>query len=288
MSSKTDWDLQDLFVRGSEPSDPEGLPRDRPRPLALSRLPLPSAPLALKLDEQDFELRVLCDDNDGELHITTTLHGLAEAPLDLDGIQILLRDAEGRLLDLAEASPSGRFRRSQELVFECSVGVESLERMDTLEFRVGYRHKARFLGARARLEPLGELKRFPHRDRWPFVLEELPAPPGLRAPRLEVALFEGRAWSPNADLVLLAEDLGGSLSSLELAAALRDEQGAVLARETAWLSDIERGPALCKLRFDAEPAALRQARSLELAFQAEVARRETVALFRVQRGGPSL
>lgn len=219
-----DNNLDDLF--GPSVDDPfDGAPV--PLQVQIVQLQEGESPL-IGMAHGGLRVNEIRQDDHAELRLSTTLINFNQhLTVTLRELVMVLRDAQGDLLEVLDDWLETEFRHSQELLPSFIVSHEALEALDTFHIlaRVEVEFRARLLTAACALpDPTGPRRR--------LALDPSP----VRAPRgldlsASLALFIHSPGSPRLEMILEVEDRTRSTDrSRDLVVAFRDADGRLLHR----------------------------------------------------------
>ncbi len=262
-------DLDDLFGPADDEldDDEDGEPAERgPQRLPLKLRLVEGSADILELAGGSASLVALLD-NDGanRLQLNATLMNLIQPAVELNELQLVLRDAEGRLLDVTSHYVNTRFQRAQEVVAELHMEPGSIAAAAQVELNAtcSWEFRSRLLQADLHLEtPPTEGQRV----RWIHAREESAPASGAPPIQAEVEGYLLMRYEPQSYFILRLTELASSIdSSRELALALRDASGRVITRQNAWANLPTAAPTTLKVAVYAnEPASLLRAARLDL------------------------
>lgn len=280
-------DLDDLFgpsddePQEGQPTEPAALRRTlRLRPL---ELPPHAHTPTLEIAGSSARL-VVIQENDGaaRLQLNATLMNLIQPSLELNELQLILRTADGRLLDLHTHYVNTRFQRAQELVAELHIGagvIDSAGRVDIVA-QSSYEFRARLLQATLHLDALPT-----EGQRLAWITDREPSPPPPGTPDLLVDLegFLDLRYEHHAEFILQITERSPSQDpSREVVIALRDAQGRVIARQNAWANLSTQTPTTLKITlYSNETNQLSRATSVDLAIKGFRRAQEHIASFEI-------
>jgi len=221
------------------------------------------------------------EDDDVSLRLSGVLHNPGPSPVTLVGVETLLRDSSGRLLDATYEDLDVSFRHEQELHLDHDLDADSLRAMRTLEFiATESRPFSRLhLRATAHAPPPIPGRGDSRPAAWTLSTEVLPSQHDAPCPQMDLAVTIRRGVRAECQVLVQACLPGGRAEDVSFIAGLRAADGALLARSGELTCEL--GPHPQWLRFTLEVGArsLRRARRIEVGMRGTWTRAASLGVY---------
>lgn len=203
----------------------------------LSQLPGRTLSSTLTIAADAASVTVVEDGEGGQLGLEAVLESNLGKPLELDELTLVLRDADGDLLDIADHWINTKFSRSQEVVCDFRFGPSVLSHCRAIELLVDYEYEFQSLVAVANTDGVDFLGEEFHRNRFDVTTRVSPSRPGFPTFDVRLTGFVGYTWESEIEVIIELSEVGETDStSRDVVIALRDKSGTIMTRETCSLS----------------------------------------------------
>jgi len=250
--------------------------------LRLVRVDTESVSTALELGADEARVGFVSDDDADRIRLQATLVNRLGLPVSLDEIFLLVRSEDGVLVEYASHWIDAAFSNAQEIVHDFTLPPGVVDALATLEFWVDYEFEFRRVLAVARVElPIVEAGDPVHRIPLGIAMVTDDGPFAGPAYTLRMNAYCAVLWEPEVTVLLeVTEHEPTEGQARDLVVALRDEAGAILAKDTFSLA---RGglsvPCLAKLSFPMSTEMLARMHRIDVAIAGTCERHESLGRF---------
>lgn len=273
----SDVDLADLWAANDGSPGSEGRMDKKLVVIA------PGESVALELVSDEAVVTVVAEDDGGRVGLRATVQNTKPWPVELDEVSLIVRDADGAVVDFASHWFNTTFHRTQELVHDFLFPAGVLESLDSVELWVDYDYEIRHLLAVASVEmPNVDPDDVP--PRFPIPLELATNPDGIPGPPMDIKLtaFCALSWEPELTLIAEVSGRGVGSESFDVVVALRASDESIVAHESMSLS---RGsadtPSIAKLTLAVPLEALASIVRVDVALLGTVEAHESLGRFQL-------